>query len=79
MKKVEITLNIDPVFFGSTNKEYSEAFAFDLNKNIQKVFLVESDYNLIGSGNTYHVHSSDPSLELEISEFIENNWHSKKK
>lgn len=80
MKKVEITFNIDPYFFGSTNKQETEAFAFHLNKNIQKIFMVNSDYDLIESGNTYRVSSpSDPILELEISEYIENNWFSRKK
>jgi hypothetical protein len=79
MKKVEITFNIDPNFFGSINKQATEAFAFNLNKNIQKIFMVNSDYDLIESGNTYKVSSpSDPRLELEISEYIENNWYSNK-
>lgn len=80
MKKVEITFNIDPNYFGSINKHDTEAFAFNLNKNIQKVFIVNSDYNLIESGNTYKVFSpSDPRLELEISEYIENNWYTNKR
>jgi len=79
MKKVEITINIDPNFFGSLNKYHTEAFAFNLNKNIQKVFMIDSDYSLIDSGNTYRVSSpSDPRLELEISEYIENNWFTNK-
>ena len=79
MKKVEITLNIDPTYFGSINKHDTEAFAFNLNKNIQKIFMVDSDYDLVESGNTYKVSSpSNPRLELEISEYIENNWYSKK-
>jgi uncharacterized protein (DUF1015 family) len=79
MKKVDITFNIDPYFFGSTSKQETEAFAFNLNKNIQKIFMVDSDYDLIESGNTYQVSSSDPRLELEISEYIENNWFSRKR
>lgn len=79
MKKVEITFNIDPSFFGFINKYDTEAFVFNLNKNIEKIFMVDSDYNLIESGNTYRVSSpSDPRLELEISEYIENNWCSNK-
>ena len=76
MKKVDITFNIDPNFFGSINKHDTEAFAFNLNKNIQKIFMVDCDYDLVESGNTYKVTSSDPRLELEISEYIENNWYS---
>jgi uncharacterized protein (DUF1015 family) len=79
MKKVEITFNIDPNYFGSINNYDTEAYAFNLNKNIQKVFMVDSDYDLIYSGNTYRVSSpSDPRLELEISEYIENNWYTNK-
>lgn len=79
MKKVEITFNIDPTYFGSINNHDTEAFAFNLNKNIQKIFMVDCDYDLVESGNTYKVSSpSDPRLELEISEYIENNWYSKK-
>lgn len=79
MKKVEITFNIDPDFFGSINNQGNEAFAFNLNKNIQKIFMVNSDYDLVGSGNNYKVSSPfDPRLELEISEYIESNWFSSK-
>ena len=38
--------------------------------------MVDCDYDLVESGNTYKVTSSDPRLELEISEYIENNWYS---
>jgi len=79
MKKVEITFNIDPNYFGSINSYDTEAFAFNLNKNIEKIFMVSSDYNLVGSGNNYQVSSpSDPRLELEISEYIEQNWYNNK-
>jgi hypothetical protein len=80
MKNVEITFNIDPNYFGSINKHDTEAFAFNLNKNIQKVFMVNSQYDLINSGNNYEVKSpSDPRLELEISEYIESNWFKSKR
>lgn len=80
MKNVEITFNIDPNYFGSINKHDTEAFAFNLNKNIQKVFMVNSQYDLINSGNNYQVKSpSDPRLELEISEYIESNWFKSKR
>jgi hypothetical protein len=80
MKKVEITLNIDPMFFGTTDNYKTEAYAFNLNRNIQKIFNVNSDYRLVDTGNTYTVNSPDePRLELEISEYIENNWHTSKK
>lgn len=79
MKKVEITLNIDPMFFGTVDTYKSEAYAFNLNRNIQKIFNVNSDYKLVGTGNTYLVDSPDDlRLELEISEYIENNWHTSK-
>ena len=75
MKNVEITFNIDPKKFGSSNKQATEAFAFNLNRNIEKIFMVRSDYNVIEKGNTYEVKSpNDPRLELEISEYIESNW-----
>jgi hypothetical protein len=80
MKNVEITFNIDPNYFGSITKHDTEAFAFNLNKNIQKVFMVNSQYDLINSGNNYQVKSpSDPRLELEISEYIESNWFKSKR
>ena len=78
MKKVEIVLNIDPMFFGSSDNYKSEAFAFNLNRNIQKIFNVDSDYNLVNTGNNYRVHSNDLRLQIEISEYIENNWHTSK-
>jgi hypothetical protein len=78
MKNVQLTLNVDPMYFGSLDDKKTEAFAFNLNRNIEKIFMVKSDYSLIQTGNTYRVHSSDPILELEISEYIENNWHTKK-
>jgi len=78
MKKVELVLNIDPMFFGSSDNYKSEAFAFNLNRNIQKIFNVDSDYNLVSTGNNYRVHSNDLRLEIEISEYIENNWHTSK-
>ena len=79
MNKVEITFNIDPNFFGSINKQGTEAFAFNLNKNIQKVFMVNCDYDIVETGNNYKVSSPfDPRLELEISEYIESNWFSSK-
>ena len=79
MKKAEITLNIDPMFFGSSDSYKSEAFAFNLNRNIQKIFNVNSDYKLVGTGNNYRVDSDDRRLELDISEYIENNWHTSNK
>lgn len=79
MKKVEITFNIDPNIFGFINKQNTEAFAFNLNRNIQKIFMVDSDYNVIESGNNYRVSAPfDPRLELQISEYIESNWHTNK-
>ena len=75
MTKVEITFNIDPMYFGSVENEKAELFAFNLNKNIQKIFNIKTDYSLINTGNGYRVNSlNDPRLELEISEYIENNW-----
>ena len=74
MKKVDITFNIDPYFFGSTEEENSKAFAYNLCKNIQKIFMIRVDYDVNPSGNNYQVRSDDPHLELEISEYIENNW-----
>jgi len=66
------------MFFGSSDNYKSEAFAFNLNRNIQKIFNVDSDYNLVSTGNNYRVHSNDLRLEIEISEYIENNWHTSK-
>jgi hypothetical protein len=79
MKRTEITFNLDPILFGSVDRYRAEAFAFNLNRNIEKIFNIKSDYKLVESGNTYQVSCNDLRLELEISEYIENNWHRKSK
>jgi hypothetical protein len=73
MKNLDLILNIDPLFLGST--ESVQLFAFDLNRNIERVFSVKSNYHLNLNDNNYRVASEDPFLELQVSEFIENNWH----
>ena len=73
MKKLELTLNIDPIFLGSS--ENAQAFAFNLNRNIERRFNIKSDYNLNLIDNNYHILSDDQFLNLQVSEFIEDNWH----
>jgi hypothetical protein len=73
MKTLELILNIDPLFLGSP--ENVESFAYNMNRNIERMFSVKSDYRLNFTGDNYIVKSEDPFLELQVSEFIENNWH----
>ena len=76
MSQVELVVSVDPLFFGATaTGQNVEAFAFDLNKNIEKRFDVKCDYTVRSEGNGYSIKSpKKPTLELEISEFIEANW-----
>jgi hypothetical protein len=74
--KIELVFNIDPLFFeGSEDK--TESFAFNLNKNIEQMFNIKSDYKLVKNGNSYRILESDKKLDVEISFFIEDNWFSK--
>ena len=74
MKTVELQINLDSNFFG--NDLYKlEAYAFNLNRNIEKVFNVKSEFTLKPVGNSYRVSCAEtPRIELEISEFIDSNW-----
>ena len=74
MKQVELKINLDSTFFGNDNCKL-EMFVFNLNKNIREIFKVNSDYTINPNGNSYHVRCEEmPRIELEISEYIENNW-----
>jgi len=78
MKNAEIVLCIDPMFFGGSRVE-SESFAFNMNRNIEKMFNIKCDYTLNSEGNTYKIYThNDRLLEMDISSFIEQNWFSKK-
>jgi hypothetical protein len=77
MKKTEIVINIDPLFFGDeTDTQRVESFTFNLIKNIEKFYRVKCDYTLNYTGNSYFIQEDNPQLQFSISEFIENNWHS---
>lgn len=77
MKKTEIIINVDPIYLGVTEDTQNvESFASNLIKNIQKCFSIECDYKINYEGNSYFIQEKDPTLQLQISEFIENNWHS---
>jgi hypothetical protein len=79
MKHIELQINIDSNFFGNDMFK-TEGFAFNLNKNIEKIFNVRSDYTLKPVGNSYVVRCQEtPRIELEISEYIEKNWFNVKK
>jgi len=73
MKNLQLILNIDPLFLGSSDNVKS--FAHNLNRNIERMFNVKSEYSLNLIDNNYHITSEDPFLELQVSEFIETNWH----
>jgi hypothetical protein len=76
MKQVEIQISVDPKFFGeSANNETVESFAFNLKRYVEKTFDVKCDYSVECIDNSYTVNSTDSRLQLEVSEFIENNWH----
>ena len=76
MNQAEITIAIDPAFFGAAATEQNvESFAHHLNKNVEKMFNIKSDYSVRVEGNGYRVTAPNTRLELEISEFIESNWH----
>ena len=74
--KIELVFNIDPLFFGGS-EDKTESFAFNLNKNIEQMFNIKSDYKLVKNGNSYRILESDKKLDVEISFFIEENWFSK--
>jgi hypothetical protein len=75
MKKIEVVLSIDPAYFGGSEIQ-TESFAFNLNKNIEKMFNIKSDYTLNPSGNNYRIiTNNEKQLEIDISSFIEDNWH----
>jgi hypothetical protein len=77
MKKTEIILNIDPLFFGDEfDTQRVESFAFNLIKNFEKFFKVKCDYTLNHCGNSYFIQEPNLVLQCGMSEFIENNWHS---
>ena len=77
MKKTEIVINIDPLFFGDeTDTQRVESFAFNLIKNIEKFYRVKCDYTLNYTGNSYFIREDNQQLQFSMSEFIENNWHS---
>lgn len=76
MKYVELVISVDPIFFGGASTENDvEAFAFNMNKNIEKIYNVKSDYSINLTGNSYQVVCSDRRLEPEIAEYVEKNWH----
>jgi hypothetical protein len=76
MKKTEIIINVDPIYFGDTNDiKNVELFAGNLIKNIQKCFNLECDYKINYEGNSYYIRENDPILQLQMSDFIESNWH----
>ena len=74
-KTVELSICIDPIFFGSdaTNQNV-DSFAFNLNRNLEKFFNVKSEYSVSYHNNTYNIHCDDQITELEISNFIENKY-----
>jgi hypothetical protein len=75
-KTVELSICVDPIFFGSdATIQNVDSFAFNLNRNLEKFFNVKSDYTTSYHNNTYNIYCEDPRMELEISSFIENNWH----
>lgn len=77
MKKTEIIISVDPIYFGNTeNTENAELFASNLIKNIKKCFGIDCEYKINFQGNSYIIQEDSPSLQMQISEFIENNWHS---
>jgi len=76
MKTANIVIDINPKFFGANaNEQNVESFAFDINKNIEKAFNIKCDYTTKYDNKNYHITSSDPNLEMVISEFIESNWN----
>jgi len=76
MKTANIVIDINPKFFGANaNEQNVESFAFDINKNIEKAFNIKCDYTAKFENRNYHINSSDPSLEVCISDFIESNWN----
>jgi len=72
MSQVELVVSVDPLFFGATaTTENVEAFAFDLNKNIEKRFDVKCDYTVRKEGNGYSIKSpKKPALELNFSVYF---------
>lgn len=71
-----LVIDINPKYLGeNANEQNVESFAFDINKNVEKAFNIKCDYTTKFDNKSYQIVSKDPSLEMEISEFIENNWN----
>ncbi len=76
MKPTNLVIDINPKFFGENANELNvESFAFNINKNVEKAFNIKCDYTTKFDNKNYQITSSDPALEMVISEFIENNWN----
>lgn len=71
-----IVIDVNPKHLGlNYNEEHVECFAFDIKKNVEKAFNIKCDYTTNFDNKTYQVVTSDPSLQMCISDFIETNWN----
>lgn len=76
MKNANLVIDINPKYFGNdANEQHVESFAFNINRNIERAFNIKCDYTTKFDNKNYQITSLDPSLEVVISEFIENNWN----
>jgi len=76
MNKTNLVIDINPKYFGNPeDMQQVESFAFNINKNVEKAFNIKCDYTTKYDNKNYHITSSDPNLEMVISEFIESNWN----
>jgi hypothetical protein len=71
-----IVIDLNPKYLGvNSNKQHVESFAFDIKKNVEKAFNIKCDYTTSFDNKNYQIHTTDPSLQICISEFIETNWN----
>lgn len=76
MKNTNLVIDINPKHLGiDANEQNVESFAFDINRNVERAFNIKCDYTTKFDNKSYQITSSDPALEMIISEFIENNWN----
>lgn len=78
MKKtnVKLTISKDPILLGTlTDTQQVDSYAYNLVKQIEKIFNVSVDYNTIYNGNSYRIEcSEDPYIEMNVSEFLDSNF-----
>lgn len=70
-----LVIDVNPKHLGENyNEKHVESFAFDIKKNVEKAFNIKCDYTTNFDNKNYQILTSDPTLQMYISDFIETNW-----